>query len=276
MEDPTFIQDKIREMTEEVAELRKLHESEVLHVQKARNDHEQALEQLENSSASVALAEVSSRALVSTGIQVESRIDRDNRLLKHSTDTVEIAERVLELQILDREHDRSVRDAKDCASEWKERVSTAERNIERIRTELAAVLPSERGDLVSTMEEYTALQTKKRRLLSDMEDERRAHTEKVNTRVGQIENMQETLAKLDIKISRSQSDIRRIEREKHSYDARIESLEEQREEYRQRLQAYSGNDDLLRVSFKRYDTDMSGNLDAKEIYAATKEILAIK
>ena len=41
------------------------------------------------------------------------------------------------------------------------------------------------------------------------------------------------------------------------------------------MQEYSNDESLLRVSFKRYDTDMSGSLDAAEIYEATKEILAI-
>ena len=59
------------------------------------------------------------------------------------------------------------------------------------------------------------------------------------------------MSQLDIKLGQTQSDTRRTEREQHSYEARIESLEDQREEYRTRLQQYAGNDDLLRVSFKR-------------------------
>ena len=277
MEDPTFLQDAIREMTSEVARLRRVHESEVSHIAKARTDNEQAVEQLEASSARVALRDVSSRALISgAGTRVESRIDRDNRLLKHSTDAVEIAERVLELQLLDREHERSVKDSKACAQEWKQRVDQAASNVERIRLELAAVPPSERGDLVSTMEKYTDLQSQKRALTSEMEDEKRRHLEKKNNREVQIENLQENLGKLDVKLGQTRSGTRRVEREQHSYDARIETLDEQREEYRQSLQQYAGNSDMLRVSFKRYDTDMSGNLDAKEIYAATIEILAIR
>ena len=86
----------------------------------------------------------------------------------------------------------------------------------------------------------------------------------------------DSLAQLDVQIFTIKSETRKIEREKYSYEARIEALEEQREEYRIRLQEYAGNDDLLRVSFKRYDTDASGNLDVNEIYAAMSEILAIE
>jgi TolA-binding protein len=278
MEDPTFLEDQIREMNEEVARLSRQQASEAGHVAKARQENEQAVEQLEASTVSVALAEVSSQQLASgtsTG-RMESRRERDNRLLKDCKDTVALAERVLELKLLDREHDRSVSDAKECAAEWKQRLEEASASVNRVRAELAAVPPSERGDLVSTAEKYTDVQTQKRKLMAELDDERRTHGDKKITREEQVQRMQETLAQLDVKLGQTRSDTRRIEREQHSYTARIESLEEQREEYRQRLQEYAGNDDLLRVSFKRYDTDGSGSLDANEIFAATQEILAIR
>ena len=43
----------------------------------------------------------------------------------------------------------------------------------------------------------------------------------------------------------------------------------------ERLREFVGDDDLLRVSFKRYDTDQSGALDAGEIFAATQEVLRV-
>ena len=108
-----------------------------------------------------------------------------------------------------------------------------------------------------------------------MADETRAHQEIKHTKEEHIQNMQETLARLDVQVGQAKSDTRKIEREQASHEARIESLEEQREDYRSRLQQYSNDESLLRVSFKRYDTDMSGSLDASEIFQATQEILAI-
>ena len=274
MDDPTQLQDKILLMREEVARLRSMHKEEVHHVAQARNENEQANEQYEMSSASISLADVSSRALVS-GKKVETRIDRDNRLLKHSTDTIEIAERVLELQLLDREHDRSVQDSKQCANEWKQRLAKATDRVQELQDTLKNIPSSERGDLVDATEKYTLLNTKKRRLISDMADETRAHQEIKHTKEEHIQNMQETLARLDVQVGQAKSDTRKIEREQASHEARIESLEEQREDYRSRLQQYSNDESLLRVSFKRYDTDMSGSLDAAEIFQATQEILAI-
>ena len=277
MEDPTYLQDQIKSMNEEVARLTRQQASEVAHLQKARINNEQATEQLEASSVNVALSQISTQQLNSSAsTRVETRRQRDNRLLKDCTDTLDLSERVLELKLLESEHDRSVSDSKECASEWKQRVNEATINVDRLRKELAAVPPSERGDLVSTVEKYTIVSTQKRKLVAEMDDENRIHLEKVNIRQEQIQTMQDTLSQLDIKLGQTQSDTRRTEREQHSYEARIESLEDQREEYRTRLQQYAGNDDLLRVSFKRYDTDGSGALDANEIYAATQEILAIR
>ena len=96
------------------------------------------------SSASISLADVSSRALVS-GKKVETRIDRDNRLLKHSTDTIEIAERVLELQLLDREHDRSVQDSKQCANEWKQRLAKATDRVQELQDTLKNIPSSDQN-----------------------------------------------------------------------------------------------------------------------------------
>ena len=190
MEDPTFLQDQIREMAEEVARYQKMHESEVNHVAKARIDNEQAMEQLEASTVSVALSEISSREIVSSANPkrlIETRRQRDTRLLKDCTDTVNIAERNLELKLLEKEHERSVRDAKECAAEWKNRTELAKKKLNEITVELSAVPMTERGDLVSVVEKYSEMQTKKRKLMSEMEDMERIHGDKNKIRQEQTE-----------------------------------------------------------------------------------------
>jgi hypothetical protein len=203
-----------------------------------------------------------------------TRADRDARLLK-TTDIPAIAERVLELTLLEPTVERAVGDALACANDWEQRSVAAKEAVLRAEQELAATPASERGNLVALVEAVSEKRRLKRRLQGEMEDARRAHGDKLDMRRYEVDQLRDAVSAVDVKLGAVRADVRLLEREQHSYEARIETMQEQRVEYRERLREFVGDDDLLRVSFKRYDTDQSGALDAGEIFAATQEVLRV-
>jgi chromosome segregation ATPase len=203
-----------------------------------------------------------------------TRADRDARLLK-TTDIPAIAERVLELTLLEPTVERAVGDALACANDWEQRSVEAKEAVLRAEQELAATPASERGNLVALVEAVSEKRRLKRRLQGEMEDARRAHGDKLDMRRYEVDQLRDAVSAVDVKLGAVRADVRLLEREQHSYEARIETMQEQRVEYRERLREFVGDDDLLRVSFKRYDTDQSGALDAGEIFAATQEVLRV-
>lgn len=279
------IHDRIRDEASRVAALRAQHEREVARLARARSDYDKTEEQLEQCTASLALAEAGVDAVAaaapspgSSGGNVGganlSRAERDARMLK-STDVPAIAERVLELQLLESSVERSVSDALSCAREWEERAEEAQAAVKRAEEDLAAVPESERGSLVTIVEAVSEQNRIKRRLQGEMDDIRRAHDEKLDMRRYEVNQLRDTLSGVDVKLGQVRGDVRLVERERQSYEARLETMVEQRLEYRERLLEFVGDDNLLRVSFKRYDTNQSGSLDAEEIFAATQEVLRI-
>ena len=268
--------------------LREQHQREIAHVAKAQSDLAKTEEALERCTAARALAGAGVDAVASASAAPSpgsagangsvnrggSRAARDARLLK-STDIPSIAERVLELELLEPTVERAVGDALACAKEWEERAEAAKEALARAEQELADTPASERDNLVAIVEAVSEQRSVKRRLQAAMEDIRRAHGDKLHMRKYEVDQLRDVCSAVDVKLGQVRADVRLLNREQHSYTARIETMEEQRADYRERLREFVGDDDLLRVSFNRYDTDQSGSLNAKEIYSATQEVLSI-
>ena len=285
-----LLPDRIAKATADLEALRKQHASAVKHVARARSEHERTEEELQMRTGQLALAEVSAEHMMKGaaasaaanatttattgfgGVPGEDRKTRDRRLLR-STDLHAIADRMLELSILEGDVERAVSDAADCAAEWAGRAQNAAARLAAARAELARVPAAERGGLVATMEKFADLQAQHRRLRGELDDTRRVHRDKREVRANRVAQLQDRLLQLDVKLGRVRGDVRQVEREQAAYAARVQTMEEQRREYRVRLKEFVGDDELLRVSFKRYDTDQSGTLSVGEIYTATREVL---
>ena len=65
---------------------------------------------------------------------------------------------------------------------------------------------------------------------------------------------------------------RDLKRARQSKLTRIEALEAQQREWADKLRKYLHSDDLLRVSFKRYDRNNDGTLDRSEVEAALRDL----
>jgi|EP00945_MAST-04E_sp_MAST-4E-sp1_P002724 chromosome segregation ATPase len=231
----------------------------------AQENYDQSVEEMEENKADLHLTNIS-------GLEGNRSARQKTLDLLESDDLFALRDRLLELKLLDKDLSTNISDARVSAVHWRKDAEDLEKVLEE-KTNSINEVPSHESD--SVLEAQTkALRAKEeqRKMELKIQDlEAELKKKKMNDAI-EIEQVEMKLATLTREVHVVQKDGRTLDRKLQGMTTQIECLHESREHARKHLKPFLGNDELLRVSFNRYDKSGDQELDKEEVFNCMKEL----
>lgn len=266
--DDRALQDNLEALKAKVGVLRKEHASALHRVERARESFDDSAEKLADMQRRAWSGPPGGSPAIST------RQNRDAALLESKSwrDVPGVEERLLELQILNKQLQQSIDDVASVSEDWKHRRDMARKQATRIQEALKQVPGQTSTSVVEVVDQLTRRREEKRGLEKKLEERKRNLAHQRQIEADSIDHLAERVSALDRQMASMREQKRDLKRARQSKLTRIEALEAQQREWADKLRKYLHSDDLLRVSFKRYDRNNDGTLDRSEFEAALRDL----
>ena len=234
----------------------------------AQAAYDAVAEEVERNQADVTLTDIS-------GLE-GSKSNRVKMMdLLNSNDLFALRDRLLELKLLDKDLSTNIADAQISSKHWKKECEAAKRILKEKKDAIDEIPAHESNSLVEaqnrSMKTEKQLQELEMALHdADVENKRAASNDK-NT----VEQLEVDLGYLSKKVSKTKEETRTLDRKLMMMNTQIECLTDSKAQCMEKLRPFIGNQELLRISFNRYDTNRNEELDKHEVFACMQELSKI-